>query len=127
MSDTLTATLDCGHPPTPTDHGGTGVAYDSQGRSFCYDCANSREAEAFSAADKFTAYLSSDGKNVTTWPGGVLARVQQMSNPAVRYTPTGGRYETVYSVVRDASGNLWYGQGPGCGMYHRLRRAKAAR
>jgi hypothetical protein len=79
-------TLDCGHVPTPTDHLGTGTAYDADDNSMCYDCAYRSIMDDIVMAgislrnDQAdfklpTVYMSSDGKTITTWDGRFVGRV----------------------------------------------------
>lgn len=109
--------LGCGHLPTSTEGCGTGYARTSEGRTLCYSCADDAQRADIQTADRFTAYVSTDGRTLTTWSGGTLGRVQQISAPA--YTPTGGEYRYVYAR---AAGVDWWGRGGGPGMYVNLRR-----
>lgn len=124
MSDTL----NCGHPPTPTEGPGTGYAETPEGETICYLCADERqraELEALEPGGEFFAYLSErrDGSgwlnySLTTWSGGHLADVRARDSriaPGVdglRFVSADGRY---------------YGMSPGAGMYARVRRYKPTR
>ena len=117
---------DCGHPPTnppkPGESGGTGYARTKDGRTLCYSCADAQQLADFLYSDKagtFGAYLSGDGRTVTTWTGGKLARVTREWTTREGF---GGR--TTRVEVRDSNGRRWYGRGPGRNMYVRLRRYK---
>lgn len=116
--------LDCGHEPSPHSDFTTGTAHTPDGREICWTCADSEQAHELETADAFTGYLSCDGRNITTWSGGVLARVIDL-NTTAGYTPSGGRFERVSTWVTTADGARWYGRGPGRGMYHTIRRSRA--
>lgn len=114
--------LDCGHAPR-LDSEGIGVGYARlEGRTLCYSCADDWARADMRDHNSVFAYVSQDGKTVTTWTGGELARVT-WHRSEVRYTPTGGRYERHYYNARGDGG--WHGIGAGPGMYVRLRRAVA--
>lgn len=139
----LPARLDCGHAPQPTfysagnkvtimERNGTtrqitttgeevmfpGYAHTPDGRRICPPCADSEQAAAMSSAsigDKVGAYLSSDDRNVTTWTGGVLARVTRVTRNA----------RQTFVRAMDAEGHMWAGIGPAeHGTYVTLRRIK---
>lgn len=131
--------LDCGHFPTPmpSGSGGTGKAYDRDGASMCYACANDRTRQEITnpETDRIGLYIgtSTDGLNrghlrvlpVTTWNGTQMGRVWESSNRDRRITPTGGEYEVYYVTVRmDDDGSLWYGRASGPGMFVNLKRKK---
>lgn len=101
------------------DGGATGYARTADGRRICYSCANAAERAAFAAADAYCAYVSSDGRSVTTWPGGALARVTETRRHRGGF---GGEYFSVRAVAPD--GARWYGRGGGPGMFVRLRRCR---
>ncbi len=112
---------DCGSTITPPAAcGPTGYAITPDGRKICYSCSNAAERADFAAADRYAAYLSGDGRHVTTWPGGELARVTYCRSHRGGF---GGEYVTVDATGPD--GSRWYGRGGGRGMYLRLRRRKA--
>lgn len=115
-----TVTPDCGHAVV-VEGMASGYAVDQDDRTMCYGCADSAEAARMATADRFDAYVSGDGRTITTWSGGVLARVTSMTEWQGR-TPSGGRYDMAHVVARDADGATWSGRGPGAGMYVRLRR-----
>lgn len=136
MSTDALQAADCGHEITRTGIR-TGYARIAAPRpvngrtlpadaTVCYPCADSLQAEDMATSDRIDAYVSGDGRNVTTWSGGVLARIVTATEPRVTYTPTGGRVETVYVIARDADGRTWHGRGPGRGMYVRLRRSQSS-
>ncbi len=113
------ATLACGHKPSPHGDHTTGTGYGADGVEVCWDCCNVRELTAFLAADKYCAYLSGDGKSITTWPGGLLARVTWSHKVRHGFCGQLTRFDAVAS-----DGSKWYGTSPGNGMYCRLRRRK---
>jgi hypothetical protein len=98
----------------------TGYGKTPDGRRLCFPCCDQWQRLDFSAADKFSAYVSGDGKAVTTWTGGKLAIVAGMSRHRGGF---GGEYFTVQAVA--PNGARWYGRGGGAGMYVNLRRAKS--
>jgi hypothetical protein len=76
--------LDCGHAPSPHESFTTGYGRDENGRTFCYDCAATRERDAMIETGNATLYLvkTADmsralgaprptGYEVTDWPGGL--------------------------------------------------------
>lgn len=110
--------LDCGHKPSPHGEHTTGTGH-IDGRELCVNCCNSHEAAEFSKAQHYCAYLSGDGKTITTWPGGVLAQVVKLWSV---HNNMAGEILRIRAV--DASGNKWHGTSPGRGMYCRLHRSK---
>ena len=117
--------LDCGHEPTPGKFS-TGSATDHAGRTMCYPCADSAQAAdmATLGTRRISLYLSSDGKNITTWTGGVMARVTEhgASNRAGFYGSS-----IHYIRARDVDGVMWFGKNGGPGMSITLTRAKVSR
>jgi hypothetical protein len=131
----LPAVVDCGHAPAPTFYrAGSRVTVGAEvitmtgaeimfpgygtlpdGRRVCVDCAEETERGDMRTARRFTAYLSSDGRNVTTWTGGVLARVTRMTR----------NDRQTFIRARDSYGQSWAGIGPAeSGTYVSLRRVK---
>ena len=104
--------------PTVTSFGGTGYATLVTGLRVCYPCAESMEREAFAKGNPYTCYLASDGKSVTTWTGGELAKVTTERTIRAGF---GGRM--TYVRAKDATGHEWYGRNAGRGMCLTLRRA----
>lgn len=101
--------LDCGHAATP-DGLASGKATDPRtGHTMCYPCANQHEAGAMSQAERYTAYLSGDGKRITTWTGGTLATVVSYGISSPLCTPSGGEYRREYVRAKTPDGTLWYG------------------
>ena len=113
-------------PVMPVNHtGGTGYAVlrDPPEARICYGCADTRERLAMRKDDKIFAYLSADQARITTWTGGVLARVTWVSFPKrVGF----GRRQYVNAI--DATGQKWHGSGPvDSGSYVRLTRTKGSK
>lgn len=98
-----------------------GYAVTNDGRKLCYQCCDNSQRLEFSAAERFSAYVSSDGKSLTTWTGGKLARVVGISRHRGGF---GGEYFSIQAVA--PNGARWYGRGGGPGMFANLRRSKAA-
>lgn len=124
---------DCGAPfpvNPPGYTGGTGRArVGRNGPEVCYTCADARclaEWNATRPGERFACYLAADACNVTTWPGGHLAKVFRV-NRTKRYTPTGGQWEAWHIVARDASGRWWHGIGTGPGMLCTLTPCKGTK
>jgi hypothetical protein len=117
--------LDCGHPESDHSDFTTGYGKDAEGRKYCYACCTARDKDAMKADGQITAYLSSDGKTVTNWPGNTLATVM-----SEREGSAGGfaaRTTVTRIWARAEDGSLWHGRGPGRGMYLRLRRSVTQR
>jgi len=120
------ACVDCRQLKPVHASGGTGYARlgdrdPSETNHFvCYDCANVRERADMATADRFVAYLASDGRTITSWPGGPLATV---TSERTRRVGFGGC--RVYVRAMSPDGVKWYGNGPGRGMFVRLRRLGA--
>ncbi len=70
--------------------------------------------------DIMTAYLSNDGKTITTWSGGTLATVLHSHERRVGF----GRAMRRYWNAIDATGARWYGNSAGTGMITTMRRTK---
>lgn len=119
-------TPDCGHLVTPTPGSvGTGKATDPDtGATMCYPCAEAAEREAIKTATAYAAYLSSDGKRLTTWTGGTLAEVVSYGAGSVHCTPTGGRYRMEYVRAQTPDGVLWYGSKSDQADLITIRRSK---
>ncbi len=93
-------------------NGGTGYAVIPDGSLICYDCADVREKQELKDRSRpFLAYVSSDGNHITTWTGGVLARITQ-SNPC-QLTRQSWTHGKSYSSIRctDVHGGNWFGRG----------------
>lgn len=108
--------LDCGHHPSPHHPTTTGTAHTADGREICYACADQEQREDMKTATAFCAYVSSDGRRLTTWTGGDLGRVHMGSrHPWSR--------ERHYLSATDCHGTRWHGTGAP-GMWASLRRCK---
>lgn len=113
--------LECGHPASEQGpiHG-----YGSKdGKRYCYDCCEQGDREAMRTEDTFSgAYVSSDGRTITNWPGRLLGRVTYLARRDGTRSQWG---EYLYSVkVTDVFGQRWYGVGGGRGMWVTLRKYK---
>jgi hypothetical protein len=118
--------LDCGH--APTDDGlcyangqrmTTGYATTRDGRRLCYSCADDMQRSELATADTYGAYVSSDGRRITTWSGGPLARVTSHS---IGRAGSGGQMHYWRAVTPD--GAEFYGRNAGEGMCITIRRAR---
>lgn len=121
--------LDCGHPPTP-DTCGTGHAIDlTTGATRCYPCSDDHERDAMTRAATFVAYVSTDGRALTTWPGGHLATIDPADahqRGQRTHTPTGGTWTRHVWHATDAEGRRWFGVNDGPGLVIRVRRLRAS-
>lgn len=133
MSTTMD-TLDCGHAPQPTHYApGTvvtvgservdvsgrvmfpGYAVTPDGRKVCPDCADDMQRDDMRTARRFVAYLSPDGRAVTSWTGGKLGTVTRCT----------GNTRQTFVRVTDVHGARWAGIGPAeSGTCVSLRRVK---
>lgn len=135
---------DCGHGycgPSQGKSGGTGYAvlthmgffgYPKKllrpDNTICYDCATELARSEVAVEDSIGAYLSSDGRHVTTWTGGELMHVRASSyRSSEQFTPSGGRHTVTTFRAVDADGHEWFGRGAGRGMYARLRITAASK
>lgn len=118
---------DCGNPfpVLPTNHhGGTGrcIILSTEGdKEICYKCAFERTKKEMATSDRIGAYLSSEGKTVTTWSGETLGTVIDL-----RYMRLFGHLRKCSIRVRAFDGTIWYARGADQGMHCTLRRAKVA-
>lgn len=114
---------DCGHVVEIGHDGPAGYGRDQDGATRCYPCCRDRDLDEIRAAspgDKFHGgYLSSDGKEITNWPGGKLMGWVEIGQAH----PWSRRGERFYLRARDMSGRVWSGTG-GQGMYCALRLTK---
>lgn len=130
---------DCGHPPTnPSEFiPGYSVMQDEQKKdvTFCNNCMSEMEVKAFSDP-KNTHYFGyiTENKNypgngeyryqVTTWTGAVLGPITYYKTARVGFASVYEGYrrpERWFVTVKGPDGRWWKGQGPGPGMYVRLR------
>lgn len=95
---------------TLSDADGYGVSADNT--MHCYACCTLRDIQSMQSADRFTGYLSSDGKQFTSWPGGLLGHVID-SRPCklTRLSFTHDRHTYMSVRVRDVNGREWHGRG----------------
>jgi len=106
------------HAPAPGAFT-TGYARLGNGWRICYPCADKRQRRELEASRQFCAYLSSDGRTVTTWTGGTLARVT--AETPCRHNMAGTMY-AIHGVPPE--GTEFHGRGLGRGMLLRLRRCR---
>lgn len=113
-------TLTCGHAPTPDSGIGTGYARNAEGETFCYDCASLPDIEAVERGEEIWAYVSTDGKQVTTWPGNALMRVTYNG------TARTGFYGSTIHYIRAVApnGREYYGKNGGNGMCIKMKPRK---
>lgn len=123
-------TPDCGHTVTPVPGSvGTGEATEPEtGRTMCYPCAEAAEQEAIKTAETYSGYLTERHPNViTTWTGGVLAKVTSYGVGSERCTPSGGSYRPLFVRAETPDGTQWYGRGSSSWDVVTLRRLKRQR
>lgn len=110
---------DCGEVKPIQRSGGTGYASfpDPDGEHLvCYACADKRQAADLITENRFTGYVSCDGRSLTTWSGGTLGRIFLGSlHPWSR--------ERRYLSATDIHGQRWHGTGAP-GMWCDLRKCK---
>lgn len=120
-------TCDCGHKPTAPKHlydNGipmtTGYGSDpNTGKTFCFECAHDIERDLIRKSDKVFAYLSSDGKQVHDWPGGVMSdKVLVLSESTDNFGGT-----RIY-LRFEFEGVIFSGFAMGRGVYLRAKRTK---
>lgn len=116
-----TELLDCGHAESPHSDFTRGYGTDAHGKRHCYECCATQDRDYMNAHGEISAYLSSDGKHITTWPGSVLMRVTREWETSAGGFARNTRITRVWAIV---DGEYWHGRGPGRGMYIRMTRAK---
>ena len=92
-------------------------------RYVCYPCADVRERNDLAAlkpGEAFGAYLAADGKHLTTWTGGVLARITSETTSRTGFHGT--KLTHIQAVTPD--GKRLHGKGSGRSMFIRIRAAK---
>jgi len=114
--------LACGHRPSPHGEHTTGTCGLPDGREVCWTCGDAWQREQMRTSDTCFAYLASDGQSVTSWSGGVLARVTQRTERKVGFHRT----TRIYLHAVDTDGRKWHGTSPGPGMYVRLYATKTS-
>jgi hypothetical protein len=85
-----------------------------------------KEVAAFLAtnATKYVAYVSGDGKYLTTWMGDELARITRSSTSRRRgFGPM--PFSVLHVRAVDIRGRHWSGTGAGRNMFIRIRRVKS--
>lgn len=102
--------------------GATGYACRPDGGLICYPCADRGQRDELRDRSKpFCAYVSGDGKTVTTWTGGKLMDITDSRPCALTrrsYTHSAESYRSIRA--RDVHGREWAGRGsPGIAI--RLR------
>jgi hypothetical protein len=95
----------------------TGAARDNDGKTLCYACASKPDIEAVERGESVFAYVSSDGKQITTWPGAVLMKVTYIG------TANTGWHGSSVSYVQAVApnGTRYYGKNGGSGMAIHMR------
>lgn len=123
-TETAPLICDCGHPESPHSDCTRGYGTDADGRTHCYDCCAARDRESLRTSDRFSGYISADGKRLTGWPGFSLGRVESWGtvHPWTRRSCFGERR---YVRIVDCHGNRWHGTAAP-GMYANLRRSRSA-
>lgn len=115
-----TITPDCGHTVTVSGMGSGYAIERDTGRTRCYSCADESERATMADSASHVAYVAGDGKSVTTWSGGRLARVTGHT------TARNGWHRSIihrwWAIAPD--GSAWYGANSGQGMAIRMRRIK---
>lgn len=111
-------TLDCGHAVTPSgiEVFGTGFAVSKDtGKRYCYPCADDLQREALLTEQRWSGYLSSNERRVTTWTGGTLGTVTRCTRNS----------RQTFIRMTDVHGQHWAGIGPAeSGTYVSLRRVR---
>ena len=111
----------CWHQKPVQFSGGTGYGQDKAGLLHCYECCTKQDREAMRDQSKpFYCYLSSDGKRVTSWPGGELGAVHSLGFSRSGWNGS----EIARFHVRDVWGQWWSGRGAGRGIACTLRKMK---
>lgn len=112
--------LGCGHPLVKPDHLGTGYVRTANDFTMCYLCADEHDRSAMANANEHFGYLSSDGKHITTWTGGELAKIIGHG-----VAPNGWYGSDIHFIRASApDGSEWYGRNGGEGMVIKIKRAK---
>jgi hypothetical protein len=118
-----TIILDCGHPESSHGNVTRGYGITADGKKHCYACCEARDKDTLKAETSFFAYLSSDKKQITGWPGWMLMRVTSTHKRLLGFSRDSQNY--CYHIrATDVHGHKWYGTSPGPGMYARMRKVK---
>ncbi len=104
---------DCGNTFPIKGVTSPGYAVTRDEKKICYDCATKRDIlELKDRSKPFCAYVSSDSKTITNWPGRQLMTVTH-SEPCklTRQSFTHDRksYRSIWA--KDVHGGMWYGRG----------------
>ena len=78
--------------------------------SACDDCYAAEQTE-FARADAYSAYVNTQTREITTFPGRKLATLTNTQHGPWRYTPTGGVYKMRYVQAIAPDGSHWHGAG----------------
>lgn len=116
--------LDCGHAPTETESPFTNGIAHFEGKTMCYECAADLDREEIRQGRQVFAYVSSDGRTVTTWAGSELMRITYHGTGPGFYGYPMHYYRAVTPEGQHYYGkNGGYGGGAGCAI--RLRPSKS--
>lgn len=108
--------LDCGHVESLHDAMTTGYGRDKNNKTHCYDCCLKNDIETLVKTGKTCGYLDSEGKQVTTWPGLVIANVHTL-----RSVNHGFCGRLIFWSGHTLAGKSVYGISPGMGMYTSIK------
>lgn len=114
----------CREPIPPPAPGAitTGYALTADDETICYPCADAQsQADIAAIPDSYCAYVSSDEKNITTWTGGALMRVVDVTRTRSGFGGWRKNGGLTHYRARDSQGVIWYGRGAGAGMAIILR------
>ncbi|URG17469.1 hypothetical protein Mbo2_099 [Rhodococcus phage Mbo2] len=124
---------DCGHVYTNLDDTGrpgisTGYATRPDGLTLCYLCADitarlDMAAEARKDHGTVHAYVSADGRHVTTWTGGPHGHLAEIISHGIGRSGWAGSEIHSWRAI-SADGRAWYGRNGGPGMAITLRTVK---
>lgn len=93
--------------------GGSGYAITRDSVKICYSCADKAQIEELKDRSKpFGAYVSGDGRAITSWTGGHLMRITRSRScrlTRLSHTHDKGSYMSVHCV--DVHGGHWHGRG----------------
>jgi hypothetical protein len=114
--------LDCGHAPSAHGPHDTGYGTDSNGKTFCYDCAAQLDREMMIRDGRATLYLI-DGSpsRVTNWPGSLSFLAYD-----VRTSSHGGGFGAQRTDAKffGPDGFVWTATNRGDSQIARCRRTK---
>ena len=108
---------DCWHLESTHSAFTRGFGTDSEtGKTYCYDCCLAREIAYLKQHEKLTAYISGDGKFITTWSGEHIARITGHHIVDFGFCRNQWSFDAIMS-----DGTKLSGRGPGEGMFCRLK------